>query len=137
MNRIEIKSNSTLVTSGNYTPNFANGQYLMAYITILQELECDTGDKSISITLIEWANEFTLYAFKIIDGPKESETYAARSNYTTEFAQLKVSIAAPVNNIIKVIVYYQLPGRIEFDQFKAVIVIWAVGVDFTLWKLIV
>ena len=50
-----------------YTPNFANGQYIMAYSTFLQELECDTRDKSVSLTLSEWANRYTLYAFKITD----------------------------------------------------------------------
>ena len=50
VNRIELKRNGTSLLRGGYTPNFANGQYLKAYITFLQELECDTGDKSISLT---------------------------------------------------------------------------------------
>ena len=50
VNRIEIKRIGTSVPLGGYTPNFANGQYLKVYSRLLQELECDTGDKSISLT---------------------------------------------------------------------------------------
>ena len=51
-----MKRNGTSVPRGGYTPNFVNGQYLEAYSKLLQELECDTGDKSISLTPSEWAN---------------------------------------------------------------------------------
>ena len=105
VNRIAMKRNVTSVPRGGYTPNFANGQYLKAYSTQLQELECDTGDKSISLTPSELANGYTLYALKITDGPIGSGTYGPRSKSTTESARLKVSFAAPVNKNIKVIVY--------------------------------
>ena len=137
VDRIEMKRNGTSVPRGGYTPNFANGQYLKAYLTLVQELECDTGDKSISLTPSEWANDYTLYDFKITDGPIGSGTYHPRSKSTTGSACLEVSFAAPVNENIKVIVYYQSPGKIEFNQFKAVLVLWAVVADFTLGKLIV
>ena len=105
------------------TPNFANGQYVKAYSTLLQVLECDTGDNSISLTPSEWAYGYTLYAFKITDGSIGSGTYGPRSTSTTKSAHLEVSFAAAVNENIKVIVYYQSPGRIEFYQFNAVIVL--------------
>ena len=50
VNRIELKRNGTSRPSEGYTPNLATGQYLNAYSTFLQELECDTGDKSVSLT---------------------------------------------------------------------------------------
>ena len=123
VNRIELKRNGTSVPRGGYTPNFANWQYLKAYMTFLQELECDTGDKSISLTPSEWANGYTLYAFKITDGPIGPGTYGPRSKSSTGSARLEVSFAAPVNENIKVIVYYQMLGRLEFDQFNAVLVL--------------
>ena len=52
VNSIEMKRNGTSVPREGYTPNFANGQYLKAY-TFLQELECDTGNKSICLTQSE------------------------------------------------------------------------------------
>ena len=123
VNRIEIKRNGMSVPRGGYTRNFANGQYLKAYSTPIQELECDTGDKSISLPPSEWANGYTLYFFKITDGPIGSGTYGPRSKSTTRSARLEVSFAAPVNENIKVIVYYQSPGRIEFYQSNAGIVL--------------
>ena len=50
VNRIEQMRNGTSRPSQSYTPNFANGQYIKDYMTFLQKLECDTGDKSLSLT---------------------------------------------------------------------------------------
>ena len=137
VNRIELKRNGTSVPRGGYTSNFANEQYLKAYMTLLQELECDTGDKNISLTPSDSANGYTIYAFKVTDGPLGPGTYGPRSKSATGYARLEVSFAAEVNENIKQIVYYQMPGRIEIDQFKAVLVLWAVVADFTLKRLIV
>ena len=52
-----------------YTPNFTNEQYTIDYITFLEQLDFDSGDKCISITPSEWATEYTLYAFTITNGP--------------------------------------------------------------------
>ena len=131
VNRIQLKRNGTSVPRDGYTPNFANGGYKRAYMQFLQELECDTGDKCVNLTPSEWANGYTLYAFKITDGPIGPGTYGPRSKSATGSARLEISFAAGVNENIKVIVYYQMLGRIEFDQHKAVIVLWA-PVDFTL-----
>ena len=123
VNLIEMKRNGTSVPREGYTPNFANGQYIKAYMTLLQELKCDTGDKNISLTPSEWANGHMLYAFKITDGPIGSGTNCPRSKSATGSCRLEVSFAAPMNENIKVIVYYQMPGRIEFEQFNTVLVL--------------
>ena len=123
VNRIEMKRNGTSVPRGGYTPNFANGQYIKAYMMFLKELECDTGDKSISLTPSVWANGYTLYAFKITDGPIGPGTNGPRSKSATRSCCLEVSFAASVNENIKVIVYYQMPGRIEFYQSNTVLVL--------------
>ena len=106
-----MKRNGTSVPCGGYTPNLANGQYLNAYSTLLQELECDTGDKSISLTPSKWANGYTLYAFKITDGLIGSGNYGPRSKSITGSARLDMSFAAPENENIKVIVYYRSPAE--------------------------
>ena len=104
VNRIELKRNGTSrpVRPGGAmarpdTPNLANGQYIKDYMTLLQELECDTGDKSVSLTPSEWANGYTLYAFKITNGPIGPGTYGPRSKSATGSARLEVSLAATVN----------------------------------------
>ena len=87
VNRIELKRNGTSEPSEIYTPNFANGQYIMAYMTFLQELEFDTGDKSVSRTPFECENEYTLYAFKITDGLIGQYTYGPQSKFATKSAR--------------------------------------------------
>ena len=123
VNRIELKRNGTSRPSENYTPNFATAQYIQAYSTFLQELECDTCDKSVSLTPSEWANGYTLYAFKITDGPIVPGTYGPRSKSATGSARLEVSFAAAVNENIKVVLLYDMLGRIEFDRFNVVLLL--------------
>ena len=132
VNRNELKRNGTSRPSEDYTSNFATGQYIKAYSTFLQKLECDTGDKSVSLTPSDWANWYTLNAFKIIDGPIGPGTYGPHSKSATGSARLEVSFIAAVNKNIKVFVLYQMLGRIEFDRFNLVLVLWALAVDFTL-----
>ena len=57
VNCIELKRNNTSRPSEVYTPNVATGQYIEAYLTFLQELECDTGNKSVSLTSSEWLTD--------------------------------------------------------------------------------
>ena len=48
--------------------------------------------------------------------------YGPRSKSAIGSARLEISFAAAVNENIKVIIYYQMMGRIEFDKFHAVVV---------------
>ena len=123
VNRIELKRNGTFRPSKGYTPSFATKQYIKAYSTFLQELECDTGDKSVSLSLSEWATGYTLYAFKITDGPIKPGTYGPRSKSATGSARLEVSFTDAVNENIKGVLLYQMLGRIDFDRFNVVLVL--------------
>ena len=49
-------------------PRLSRTGNIKTYMTFIQELECDTGDKSVSLSSSELANGYTLYAFKITDG---------------------------------------------------------------------
>ena len=137
VNRIELKRNGKPRPTEGYTPNFANGQYIKAYSTFVQELECDTGDKSVSLTPSDWANKCTLFAFKITDGYIGSGTYGRGSKSARGSARSEVSFAAAVNENIKVILLYRMLKRLEFDWFNAVIVLLALAVDYTLKRLTV
>ena len=123
MNHIELKRNGTSKLSECYTPNFVKGQYIEAYMTFLHELECDTGDEPVTLTLSECANGYTLYAFKITDGLIGSSTYGPHSKSAMGSARLEVLFVAVVNKNIKVIQLYQLLGKIEFYRFNAVFVL--------------
>ena len=51
MTHIVMKRNGRLVQTDGYILNFANKQYKMTKIKFIQELKCDTGNKSVSLTL--------------------------------------------------------------------------------------
>ena len=119
VSRIELKRIGTSWPSEGYTPNFATDQYIKAYSTFLQELECDTGDKRVSFIPSEWAKGYTLYAFKISDGPIGPGTYGPRSKSATGSAPLKVSFTAAVKVNINVVLLYQMLGRIDITDLPS------------------
>ena len=92
-------------------------------MTSLQELECDTGDIRVSLISSVWAIGYTLYAFKITDGHIGPGTYSPRSKFVTGSARLDVSFAAAVNKNIKVILLYQMLGKLEFNRFNEFLVL--------------
>ena len=70
----------------------------------------------------EWANGYTLYAFKITDGPVGSGTKGPRSKSSSGSVRLEIGFVAAAAANIKMIVFYQMLGVLEFDQFRNVIV---------------
>ena len=112
VNRIDLKRNGMRVSSNGYISNLTNGQYKNNYIPSLEQLDCDSGDKCISLTPLEWATKYTLYAFKITDGPIGPGTYGLRSKSATGSMRLEVSFAAAQKENIKVILLYQMLGRL-------------------------
>ena len=46
--------------------NFANGQYINAYKTFIQELEYDTGDKTLSFTQPIWRTYTSYTRLKLL-----------------------------------------------------------------------
>ena len=92
-------------------------------MTSLQELECDTGDTSVSLIPFKRANGYTLFAFKITHGPIGPGTYGQRSKSDPGSARLEVSFAAAVNENIKVILLNQMLGKLEFNRFNEFLVL--------------
>ena len=122
VNRLELHRNGTPVPRSSYTPIFANGQYIKDYETMQRQLGFGKGDKCVNLTPTEWANGYTIYAFKVTDGPIGSGTEGPRSRSTTGSIRLEVGFSAPQNTNIKVIILSQNLGVLEFDAFKNVVV---------------
>lgn len=74
------------------TSNFINNQYKNDYITFINELECETSNISISLTLAELATGFKLFEFKIID-------YSILSRQLAFTIQVCYGICAPSSDI--------------------------------------
>ena len=95
---IEMKRNGTSRPSEGYTPNFANEQYITDYMTFVKDFECYTSDKCVSLTPSAWKNRYTLFAFKITDGPIRPGMFGPRSNSVTGSARLDMSFATAIND---------------------------------------
>ena len=92
-------------------------------MTLLKVFKCKTVHKSISVTRSLSANKYTFNAFKFIDGQIGPGTNGPESKSVNKFEHVKMSFALPVYKTINGILYYQMLGSIEFDQFQAVLVI--------------
>ena len=67
----------------------------------------------------------------------ELSIYGLRFESATKSARLEMLFVAAINVNIKMILLYQMLGRLEFDQFKTVIIWWALEEDVSVKKLIV
>ena len=85
----------------NYTPNFTNNQYIKDYITFLSQLNLHKGDKSVALTPEEWANGYTLYAFKTTDGPIGPGAQTPRSCIFIGKLRLSIGFANPTTKASK------------------------------------
>ena len=72
--------------------------------------------------MYEWSHGFTLYTFKITDGPVGSGVDGMRSKFATGSARLEIGFSAAQNTNINAVVMYQMLGVIEIDQFFNIIV---------------
>ena len=122
VNRLELRRNGTPVPRSSYTSKFANGHYIKDDETMQRQLGFGKGDKCVNFTPTEWANGYTIYAFKFTDRPIGSGTEGPRSRSTTGSSRLEVGFSAPQNTNIKVIILSQNLGVLEFDAFKNVVV---------------
>ena len=87
-----------------------------------EQLGFHKGDKCVALTPYEWSHGFTLYTFKITDGPVGSGVDGPLSKSATGSARLEIGFSASQNTNIKVVVMYQMLGVIEIDQFRNIIV---------------
>jgi hypothetical protein len=118
VNRIELMRNGTKVPRFGYTPNFADKQYIKDYRTFLNELNFDDGDRALNISPSEWANGYTLYAFKLTEGPIGNGVDVPRSTSTTGSARLEITFKAALAKNLKCVIMYQMLGILEIDRYN-------------------
>jgi len=78
VSNIQFKRNGTPVPREGYKQTFGDSKYMRSYLTFQDQLGGINGDKCAALTPNEWANGYTLYAFKITDGPIGSGTTSPR-----------------------------------------------------------
>ena len=121
VNRVEMKKNGTPYPRNGYTPNWENGNYIKDYMKFQGQLGYDTGDKCVQLTPHQWANGYTLFAFKLTEGPIGSGVAGPRSHCKGGNVRLELSFAQHTPANLKVILMYQTPAVLEIDMFNNVV----------------
>ena len=122
LSRIDLKRNGVPCPRFGYTPDFGDKKlYMEAYTTFQRQLGFGFGDKCVNLTPDEWAKGYTLYVFKITDGPIGSGTEGPRSAASSGSSRLEITLSAGQAAPIKVIVFSLGLGFIKIDKNRAVI----------------
>ena len=121
VNRMEMLRNGVRTPRYSYTPNFGTKQYAKDYTQFLAQLKLDKGDKCVALTPDEWANGYTLYSFQITDGPIGSGAHSPRSAISTGKMRLSIGFSEANNASIKVILFSQSVGFLDFNQYHNVV----------------
>ena len=121
VNRIRMLYKRMRTPRYGYTRNFTNNQYRKDYNTLLSQLNLFKGDKSVALIFEEWANGYTLYAFKTTDGPIKPGAKTPSSCIFTGKLRFSISFAQLYSQSINMILYYQSVGFIDINQFKNVV----------------
>jgi hypothetical protein len=96
------------------TMNFATGDYLTAYYTMLGAMGMDIGNRAIAITPHEWANGYNLYAMKLQPGPIELRDSAMGENDKQGLCTANLTFAAAAAGLT-LIVYAEVPGAVHIS----------------------
>jgi hypothetical protein len=96
------------------TMNFATGEYLTAYYTMLGAMGMDIGNRAISLTPVEWANGYNLYAFKLQPGPIELRDSAMGDKDKQGLCSANLSFTAAAAGLT-LIVYAEVPGAVHIS----------------------
>ena len=116
---IKLEVNSEQVPKVALEPNFAKaGSYLREYMYTLDSLGYDTGQHIFDLTPVEWANGFTIFAFKLTGGPLGTIRAAPRTGVVR--LSLKFSQATARN--ISAIVMAEQPATLEIDKYHHVVI---------------
>ena len=119
--RMSLTRDTVQIPRQGYTPNFTTGQYIKDYMTFQEQLGFDQGDKAVQLTPAQWADGFTLYSFKVTDGPIGSGTYGPRSHAYSGSLNLEIEFKDATAKALKLIVMYQKFSILEIDQFGGVV----------------
>ena len=85
---------------------------------VLEALNMDIGPCCWDLTPEEWANGYTIWAFKITPGPIGS----VRSLPRTGTIRLEAKFGTATDAILNLVLLSQKPAEIQFDQFKNVMI---------------
>ena len=117
LNYLALKANGEQVPRLAHRPDFANKDYINSYIAVLSALGYDIGPNCWDLTPQEWANGYTIFAFKITPGPIGT----IRSPPRTGSIRLELKFSSATGANINVLLLSQQPAELQIDKFKNII----------------
>jgi hypothetical protein len=121
--RMDLKRNGVPVPRLGYRPNFQENDYMQDYLTFQEECGYGFADKCVPLTPAEWAEGYTLFVFKVTDGPVGTGDATPRSRSHEGNLKIEIDFGSATPHNIKAIILSEAPGLIEIDQFNNVIVL--------------
>ena len=121
--RIEMKRNGIPIPRLGYHPDFEKDDYMQDYLTFQEQLGFMLGDKCVTVNPKEWSDGYTIFAFKVTDGPIGPGDVAPRSRSPEGNLRLEIDFAKPVEEPLKVILLSEAPGMFEIDQFNNILLL--------------
>ena len=97
------------------TPNYKDGNYLSAYMTLFRDKYLKNFGNDITRT--EYGHGYCLYVFDICQNSCDRFTQRAMKGHT----RLEVKFARPLPEAVTLIVYARFPGLLEVDEARNVI----------------
>jgi hypothetical protein len=120
ISRFELKRNGVSCPRLPYQPNFDNAshEYMTEYLQFQEQCGFAFGDKCVLLTPEQWAHGYTVFAFKVTDGPIGPGDISPRSRSSEGNIKIELNFARETPNNIKLIILSESPGILEIDQFN-------------------
>ena len=120
ISRFELQRNGISCPRLPYQPNFNNAtrDYFAEYLQFQEQCGFAFSDKCVLLTPEQWANGYTVFAFKVTDGPIGPGDIAPRSRSSQGNITIDLKFADPTPNNLKLVILSEAPGILEIDQFN-------------------
>lgn len=116
VNYICMQANGDQIPRIALQADFANADYIRAYFGVIEALGYDVGPNCWDLTPAEWANGYTIWAFKLSPGPIGT----VKSPSRVGSARLEIKFAAATAQNITYILLSQQPAEVQIDKYKNV-----------------
>jgi hypothetical protein len=118
---ISLSVNGVPTPATGLQVDYEHDNYQRAYLSTLEALELDNGNRAIDLTYSDFGSGFAIYGFKIAPGPADC-TVIATANSVGSIV-VNVRFAAALAAGVDMIVYAETPAVLEIDKLSCVSIV--------------
>ena len=119
LNEISLLADGVSIPGPRYKPNFAKGHYLRDYMALMETFNYYNSDDTNGLTLDEFANGYTIYAFNRT--PDNDISSSHRHPSAGENLRLDLSFTRALTETIVVFIYAIFDSQIQITKLRDVI----------------